>query len=164
MGGGKGASRAWSNGLSSVPPFYADRTVVKYHVEPQSDVPPSKQLVQQVLDAIARRDLDVGDCLPSVRGMAAEALVNPNTVGKAYRELEALGVTEGRNGSGVFVTKDGPKIAKEERSKDTLQAFEQAVLGALSAGHGLAKLTQLLGKVAAHAGRPHARGRGRRRA
>ncbi len=56
---------------------------MSYRVDPHSEVPPSKQLVQQVLDAIARGDLETGDRLPSVRGMAAEALVNPNTVGKA---------------------------------------------------------------------------------
>ena len=59
-----------------------------YHVDPHSAVPPSKQLVQQVLDAIARGDTGIADRLPSVRSMAAMALVNPNTVGKAYRELE----------------------------------------------------------------------------
>jgi GntR family transcriptional regulator len=53
--------------------------------------------VAAVLDAIATGELLAGDKLPSVRGLASEALVNPNTVTKAYRELEHLGASEGRS-------------------------------------------------------------------
>lgn len=70
-------------------------------VDPYSPVPPSQQLVAAALDAIASGELAAGDKLPSVRGLAAEALVNPNPVTKAYRDLEHLGATEGRNGSGA---------------------------------------------------------------
>lgn len=104
-------------------------------VDPHSSVPPSQQLVAAVLDAIATGELAAGDKLPSVRGLAAEALVNPNTVTKAYRDLEHLGASEGRNGSGVYVTADGPKVAKGIRLAETLDAFEAAVQFARRAGH-----------------------------
>jgi GntR family transcriptional regulator len=104
-------------------------------VDPTRDCPPSRQIVEAVLDEIARGDLATGDRLPSVRGLAADALVNPNTVGKAYRELEVMGVVAGRNGAGVFITQKGPTLARKARRAATLAAVELAVAAALGAGH-----------------------------
>ena len=113
-------------------------------VDPRSDVPPSRQIVDTILDAVSRGELGPRDRLPSVRGLAEEALVNPNTVGKAYRDLELLGVVEGRNGSGVFVTEDGPEIASGERRRSTLDAFRRAAAEALRAGHDVDQLASAL--------------------
>lgn len=113
-------------------------------VDPHSLVPPSQQLVAAVLDAIATGELQPGDKLPSVRGLAAEALVNPNTVAKAFRDLEHLGATEGRNGSGVFVTAAGPDVARAIRLAETLQQFRAAVQQALRAGHDDRQLLAVL--------------------
>ncbi|MEZ6009974.1 MAG: GntR family transcriptional regulator [Planctomycetota bacterium] len=66
-----------------------------------------------------------GERLPSVRALAADVLVNPNTVRKAYRDLEALGVAAGRTGSGVYVTDDArerPRAAPEARPATTSYA------------------------------------------
>jgi GntR family transcriptional regulator len=104
-------------------------------VDPRSDVPPSRQIVEALLDDVARGVLEDGARIPSVRALAEEALVNPNTVGKAYRDLESLGVVEGRNGSGVFVTAAGPTIARAERRKRTLDEFRRAATAAARAGH-----------------------------
>jgi GntR family transcriptional regulator len=93
-----------------------------FRVNPSSHVPPSRQLVLQVLDRVASGALAPGDQLPSVRSLAAEALVNPNTAGKAVRDLELLGVVVGRNGLGVFVSDEGPAIARR------LDAAENATL------------------------------------
>jgi DNA-binding transcriptional regulator YhcF (GntR family) len=108
---------------------------VHCRVDPHSLVPPSQQLVAAVLDAIAAGELGPGDKLPSVRGLAADALVNPNTVAKAFRDLEHLGATEGRNGAGVFVTAAGPEVAKALRLAETLATLRSAVQHALRAGH-----------------------------
>jgi GntR family transcriptional regulator len=113
-------------------------------VDPSRATPPSRQLVEAILDRIAGGALEAGDRLPSVRGLAADALVNPNTVGKAYRELEALGVVAGRNGAGVFVTPAGPAKARRERRAATLAAVEAALVSALEAGHDLGVLRALL--------------------
>ena len=117
-------------------------------VDPHSLVPPSQQLVAAVLDAIGAGELAVGDKLPSVRGLAATALVNPNTVTKAYRDLEHLGATEGRNGSGVFVTAAGPDVARALRLAETLATFRSAIALALRAGHELAALQVALAAAA----------------
>ena len=108
---------------------------MSYRVDPHSPVPPSRQIVEAVLDTLARGELAAGDQLPSVRVMASLALVNPNTVGKAYRDLDHLGVAVGRNGAGVFVTPRGPALARRARQQATLAAFAAAAREALRAGH-----------------------------
>jgi GntR family transcriptional regulator len=107
-----------------------------------------------VLDAIANGELRPGDKLPAVRALAEQALVNPNTVGKAWRELEHLGVTEGRNGSGVFVTPGAVDVAKAVRLAETLAALRLAVQQALRAGHEGTVLLDVVGTMA----RTHAAG------
>ncbi len=121
---------------------------MQVRVDPHSLVPPSQQLVAAVLDAIANGELQPGDKLPAVRALAEQALVNPNTVGKAWRELEHLGVTEGRNGAGVFVTPGAVDVAKAVRLADTLAAFRTAVQQALRAGHEATVLRELVGTIA----------------
>jgi DNA-binding transcriptional regulator YhcF (GntR family) len=108
---------------------------MRYAVDPTLDVPPSRQLIQAVLDAVATGAITPGDRLPSVRGLAAEALVNPNTVAKAYRSLQEMGVLKGMNGRGVFVADEGPTIARKRRRSATLTAFTRAAEEALRAGH-----------------------------
>lgn len=104
-------------------------------VDPHSLMPPSQQLVAGILDAIARGELAPGDRLPAVRTLAADVLVNPNTVTKAWRDLERMGATEGRNGSGVFVTPAGPAIARKTRLAATLADLRAAIAAARAAGH-----------------------------
>lgn len=122
------------------------RPVSEWKVDSASDVPPSRQLVEAVLDAVATGRIAPGGQLPSVRGLAAEALVNANTVARAFRELEHLGVVAGENGRGVFVTPEGPARARELRRAATLAAFERALGEALRAGHDL---EDLIGRAAA---------------
>jgi GntR family transcriptional regulator len=78
---------------------------ISFHLISGSGVPPYLQLVQQVKRAIAMGVLEVGDRLPTVKQVVAEVAVNPNTVLKAYRELEHEGLAAGRPGVGTFVTK-----------------------------------------------------------
>jgi len=108
---------------------------VSYRVDLSSAVSPSRQIVEAVLDAVAAGALAPGARLLSVRALAAEALVNPNTAARAYRDLESLGVVEGRNGLGVFVTERGPSVARGLRERATLEAFARAAAEALRAGH-----------------------------
>jgi GntR family transcriptional regulator len=82
--------------------------VITFRLDPPSGVPTYLQLVQQVEQALRVGQLRVGDQLPLVREVVASLAINPNTVLKAYRQLEASGLTEGRPGVGTFVRIDLP--------------------------------------------------------
>jgi GntR family transcriptional regulator len=71
-------------------------------------VPPYLQIVQQVKQALQMGVLDVGDKLPTVREVVAATAINPNTVLKAYRDLERDGLVEARAGHGTFVRRRLP--------------------------------------------------------
>jgi len=121
-------------------------------VDPTSSTPPSRQIVVALLDRLAGGHYGAGDRLPSVRGLAAEALVNPNTVGKAYRELESLGIVAGRNGAGVFVTARGPRLARRQRRAATLVTLQEAIRCALRAGHEIEALHHCIAEELGGAG------------
>ena len=89
-----------------------------FHVRPDSGEPIYLQLIRQITHAIASGALTPGDRLPTIRQLAAEQVVNPNTVARAYRELERAGLVESGPRRGTFVTFDPPKlVAKERRSR-----------------------------------------------
>jgi DNA-binding transcriptional regulator YhcF (GntR family) len=77
--------------------------MISFRVDGQSGVPPYLQIVRQVRQAVRMGVLDVGDQLPSVREVVAAVVINPNTVLKAYRDLEREGLVEPRSGQGTFV-------------------------------------------------------------
>lgn len=77
--------------------------MITFRLEPRTGVAPYRQIVDQVRHALRLRLLDVGDQLPTVKEVVGMLAVNPNTVLKAYRELELEGLVEGRPGLGTFV-------------------------------------------------------------
>jgi GntR family transcriptional regulator len=78
-------------------------TAFRFRLDPGSGVPTYLQLVQQVEQAMRLGYLNSGDQLPKVREVVADLAINPNTVLKAYRELETKGLTSGRPGQGTFI-------------------------------------------------------------
>jgi GntR family transcriptional regulator len=80
-----------------------DGVAMIFRLENDSGVPPYRQIVQQVEQALLLGYLRPGDQLPRLRDVVRDLAVNPNTVQKAYRDLEVRGLTEGRPGSGTFV-------------------------------------------------------------
>jgi DNA-binding transcriptional regulator YhcF (GntR family) len=79
--------------------------VIEFRIDPRSGVAPYRQLVQQVRQALRLGVLEAGDQLPTVKDVVAQVAINPNTVLKAYRELEYEGLAVGRPGLGTFVTR-----------------------------------------------------------
>ena len=77
--------------------------MISFRVDGRSGVPPYLQIVRQVRQALRMGILNVGDQLPSVREVVAAVALNPNTVLKAYRDLEREGLVEARAGQGTFV-------------------------------------------------------------
>jgi GntR family transcriptional regulator len=82
--------------------------MIRFRVNGRSAVPPYQQIAQQVRQALRMGVLTVGDQLPSVREVVAATAVNPNTVLKAYRDLEREGLVEARAGHGTFVRSRPP--------------------------------------------------------
>ena len=76
---------------------------MEFHLDQRSGLPMYLQIVQQVKEALRLGLLDVGDQLPTVREVVAATAINPNTVAKAYRELERDGLVSARPGRGTFV-------------------------------------------------------------
>ena len=81
------------------------KPVIEFRIDPRSGVAPYRQLVQQVHQALRLGLLREGDQLPTVKEVVASVAINPNTVLKAYRELEHEGLAAGRPGLGTFVTR-----------------------------------------------------------
>ena len=79
--------------------------MISFRVDGHSVVPPYLQIVQQVRQALRMGVIDVGDQLPTVREVVSATAINPNTVLKAYRELEHDGLVAARPGVGTFVTR-----------------------------------------------------------
>jgi GntR family transcriptional regulator len=77
---------------------------MQFHLDQQSGLPMYLQIGQQVKEALRLGLLDVGDQLPTVREVVADLAINPNTVAKAYRELEHEGLVEAQQGRGTFVS------------------------------------------------------------
>jgi GntR family transcriptional regulator len=89
--------------------------------------PISKQIVDGIRLQIASGELELGAQLPSVRGLATQLVINPNTVAKAYRELEHEGVIELRHGAGAFVS----AAARGKKAAGSLRAGQTIVAGAI---------------------------------
>jgi GntR family transcriptional regulator len=106
---------------------------VAFRLDHGSGVPTYLQLVQQVEQALRLGLLGHGDQLPTVKDVAGTLAINPNTVMKAYRELEHRGLASGRPGQGTFVTGTLPRVGQADQAAlaGRLQAW---VRDALSAG------------------------------
>ncbi len=87
---------------------------IEFRLDPSSGVPTYLQLVHQVEHALRLGYLNPGDRLPKVRDVVASLAVNPNTVLKAYRDLEVKGLTAGRPGQGTFIEATLGQVALPE--------------------------------------------------
>ena len=95
---------------------------------PSSGVPIYLQLMEQVKHSIETGALRPGEQLPGIRPLAEELVINPNTVAKAYRELEHAGIIELRQGAGAFVAGN----ARVERLADKLKAAQATISTAIA--------------------------------
>ena len=99
--------------------------MIEFHLDTHSGVAPYLQLVQQVRRALKLGLLQKGDQLPTVKDVVGRIAINPNTVFKAYRELENLGLVEGRQGVGTFVLRrpQGPPPSTQARLARSLERW-----------------------------------------
>ena len=104
---------------------------IEFRLDAASGVPTYLQLVHQVEHALRLGYLTLGDQLPKVRDVVASLAINPNTVLKAYKELETKGLTAGRPGQGTFIQATLSQVALPE-----LAGLRKALLGWLTAADG----------------------------
>ena len=125
-------------------------------IRPQSSVPIYEQIVESVALAIAAGEVHDGDPLPSVRGLAAELRVNPNTAARALKEIERLGLAAARPGVGSVVAKNAAVAARRIAREALDRELDATVNVARELGVGIDELIDSLRrrfKEAKHAAR-----------
>ena len=121
-----------------------------FTIDPRSGVPLYLQLIEQIKRAIALGTLAPGEQLPTVKALALELTVNPNTVARVYRELERDGVIDTSPGRGSFVRTDGAGIEARRAVADVARAaFEGAVREAKSLGLTREETQELMARTIA---------------
>lgn len=110
---------------------------MEFRIDLKSGVPFYRQIIEQVKFAIARGDLQPGTQLPTVRQLAVDLSINPNTVIRAYREMEIEGLLETHQGSGTFVGHRKPEIDDLERLRMLDQIITDMLARASSYGFTL---------------------------
>ena len=116
--------------------------LIQFRLDRQSGVPAYRQLIDQVRQALRLGLLRPGDQLPTVRDVVRQIAINPNTVHRAYRDLEHQGLTEGRPGSGTFIKRSLSKVPEQQ---PVLQRqIEKWVRAARDAGLGDESITALV--------------------
>jgi GntR family transcriptional regulator len=110
----------------------------------ESDTPIYVQIKNQVLFAIADGRLKPGDALPTVNAVATETGVNMNTIGKAYRDLEVMGLVKARRGRGFFVLEGAPEVCRERVRPDVIGRLYMRVREAIAAGLSSADIVEIV--------------------
>jgi len=115
-----------------------------FRLDARSGVPVYRQLIDQVLGGMANNALAAGDQLPTVRQVAVDLSINPNTVARAYRELEIRGVLDSQQGMGTFVARQKVKRDELERRRQLQQMVGELVARAGAAGFTVSELLEQL--------------------
>lgn len=120
---------------------------MKIFVDTRSGVPIYKQIIQQIEKGIMGGLYKPGDQLPTVREVALELTINPNTVARAYRELEHLGVIESVQGRGTFISSDLPRPSGEDKEMIIKEKIEALIRDARQLNVSTDKLKKMFKKA-----------------
>lgn len=115
-------------------------------IDTKSGIPIYRQIIEQTKFAIAAGSLVTGQQLPTVRQLAVNLSINPNTVIRAYRELEIEGLLETQQGSGTFVSQKKPEIDRLEKKRMLDQISTEMLARASSYGFSLEEVLEALHK------------------
>jgi len=116
------------------------KKLFEFRLDMRSGTPVYRQIIDQVTGGIAAGALEPGDQLPTVRQLAVDLSINPNTVMRAYRELEIRGVLETQQGTGTFISHQKVKRDEVERQRRLNQLIGEFVARAGAAGFTLQEL------------------------
>jgi GntR family transcriptional regulator len=117
---------------------------MQIHISSGDGVPVYLQIVNQVKYLVASARLSAGEELPPIRALAAQLLINPNTVARAYRELEQVGIVEKRRTNGTYVSADTSPLARRERVKILTARIDALLAEAKQMDVDTAALVELL--------------------
>ena len=116
----------------------------QFRLDSQSGVPVYRQIIDQVLGGMSAGSLKAGTQLPTVRQVAVDLSINPNTVVRAYRELEIRGVLETQQGTGTFISEQKVKSNEVERRRQLGQLVTEFVSRAGASGFTVEELVEEL--------------------
>jgi len=122
----------------------------EFALDLQTGVPVYRQLIDQVRGGIASGALMAGDQLPTVRQLAVNLAINPNTVMRAYRELELGGLLETHQGTGTFIANKKVEKASVERERQLAQMASEFAARAGAAGFTVEELIDRLRELLPH--------------
>jgi len=120
------------------------KTPFGFRLDLQSGVPVYRQLIDQINGGIASGALTAGDQLPTVRQVAVDLSINPNTVARAWRELEIRGILETQQGTGTFISRQKVRRDEVERQRQLARLVADFVARAGAAGFTVAELMEQL--------------------
>ncbi|MFO0878307.1 MAG: GntR family transcriptional regulator [Gemmataceae bacterium] len=115
-----------------------------YRIDPDSTIPIYEQIVAQVTFSIAAGSVEVGALIPSVRDLAERLTVHPNTVARAYQELERRGLVMARRGKGMEVTAEALRLSRAERQEILRGRLRDVLREAVSSTLSLEEIRQLV--------------------
>ena len=113
-------------------------------INPKDGKPVYRQIMDQIRLMIASGRLKPGEELPTVRGLAQSLIINPNTVARAYRELEQVGVLYTRQGSGTFVATHGTPFSRETCDKLIAERIDALLGEAQQLGYTVKDITDIV--------------------
>src|SRR5215469_3873527 len=125
-------------------PATSKRSSFQFRLDLHSGVPVYRQIIDQVIGGIAAGALETGDQLPTVRQLAVDLSINPNTVIKAYREMEIRGVLETQQGTGTFISHQKVQRNEVERRRQLEQLVGDFVARAGAAGFTVDELLEVI--------------------
>jgi GntR family transcriptional regulator len=101
---------------------------VQILIDPRSDRPVYQQIIDHIKREIALKRLLPGEQLPTVRELAQHLVINPNTIGKAYKYLEQEGILTTRPGAGAFVSQEGSRLSQSAKKKIVCELLDRAAV------------------------------------
>lgn len=129
------------------------RSTFRFRLDDNTGVPVYRQIMDQVRGAIALGALHPGDQLPTVRQLAVDLSINPNTVVRAYRELELGGLLESNQGTGTFIREQQVEGGKQERARQLAQIVRECIARAGAAGFTVQEMMDELREAAKESSR-----------
>ena len=117
---------------------------MEFRIDTASRLPIYRQLTSQLREAVARGQVQADERLPSVRELSRTLVVNPNTVARAYTELEREGIVHTRPGLGVFVARPKPELIKKVRRERFLDLLDHLLTEAVHFGFSAEEVVAML--------------------